>query len=181
VLIDGHDLCDIDLHSYRRQLAMVSQTPFLFNTSILENIRFGKRDATDEEIFEAARLAHIHQFIVDQPHGYDSVVGEQGTNLSGGQRQRITIARAILRDPRILFLDEATSALDSESEQVVQSALANLMKDRTSFVIAHRLSTIQTADVILVMDKGRLEERGTHDELVKSGGLYSRMYRLQQL
>ena len=181
VLIDGHDLCDIDLHSYRRQLAMVSQTPFLFNTSILENIRFGKRDATDEEIFEAARLAHIHQFIVDQPHGYDSVVGEQGTNLSGGQRQRITIARAILRDPRILFLDEATSALDSESEQVVQSALANLMKDRTSFVIAHRLSTIQTADVILVMDKGRIEERGTHDELVKSGGLYSRMYRLQQL
>jgi ATP-binding cassette, subfamily B, bacterial MsbA len=181
VLVDGHDLREIDTQSYRGQMAMVSQSPFLFNTTILENIRYGRRDATDEEIFEAARQANIHEFIVSQPEGYDSIVGEQGTNLSGGQRQRITIARAIVRDPRILVLDEATSALDSESEKAVQSALENLMKGRTSFVIAHRLSTIQSADVILVMENGRLVEQGSHDELIQKSGLYRRMYDLQQL
>ncbi len=181
VLIDGFDLRDLDLHSYRRHLATVSQSPFLFNTTILENIRYGSRDATDEEVYEAARQAYIHEFIVSQPRGYHTVVGEQGSNLSGGQRQRITIARAIVRDPRILLLDEATSALDSETEKDVQGALDNLMQDRTSFVIAHRLPTIRSADVIIVMEHGRLVEQGTHDELIQRGGLYSRMYKLQQL
>lgn len=181
VLIDGQDLRELDTTSYRRRVAMVSQTPFLFNTSIYQNILYGRRDASRAEVEEAAKQAQIHDFIVTQPAGYDTVVGEMGANLSGGQRQRITIARAILRDPRILFLDEATSALDAESEKAVQQALDNLMAGRTSFVIAHRLSTIQSADLILVMDGGRLVEQGDHESLLAQKGLYHRLAQLQQL
>src|SRR5690606_23812054 len=155
--------------------AIVSQQPFLFNTTIYENILLGRPDATREEVFAAARAAHIHDFIVSLPNGYDTLCGERGANLSGGQTQRITIARAVLRDPAILILDEATSALDAESEKVVQEALANLMRGRTSFVIAHRLSTIRLADQILVLDQGRLVEAGRHDDLQRRGGLYHRL------
>ena len=181
VLVDGRDLREINLQSYRRHVAIVSQQPFLFNTTILENIRYGRRDATDKEIYEAARQAQIHDFIVSLPEGYLSIAGERGSNLSGGQMQRITIARAIVRDPRVLFLDEAMSNLDSESEEAVQKALESLMEGRTSFVIAHRLSTIQSADVILVMENGNVVERGAHEELVGKGGLYQRLCELQQL
>lgn len=181
VLIDGLDLCDLDLHSYLRHLAIVSQQPFLFNTTVLENIRFGRPDATMDEVVEAAKSAQIHDFLASQPEGYDSVAGERGCNLSGGQMQRITIARAILRDPEILILDEATASLDSEVELEVQKALENLMKGRTSFVIAHRLSTVVTADQILVLDKGQIVERGKHADLIKQAGLYARLSQLQQL
>jgi subfamily B ATP-binding cassette protein MsbA len=181
VLIDGQDLRDLDVGGYRRHIAMVVQQPFLFNTTIGENIRYGRRDASQDEIEAAARAAQIHDFIVTLPKGYDTLVGERGSNLSGGQMQRVTIARAIVRDPAILFLDEATSALDSESEEAVQRALGNLMRGRTSFVIAHRLSTIRDADVILVLSEGRLVERGRHAELLASGGIYRRMLELQQM
>jgi subfamily B ATP-binding cassette protein MsbA len=181
VLIDGHDLRDLNLQSYRRHVAMVSQQPFLFNTTLMENIRYGRRDATDDEVYEAARQAQIHDFIVNLPLGYLTVTGERGSKLSGGQMQRVTIARAILRNPRILFLDEAMSALDSGSEQAVQRALENLMRGRTSIVIAHRLSTIQNADQILVFEHGQIVERGTHEELVGRQGAYSRLCKLQQL
>jgi ABC-type multidrug transport system fused ATPase/permease subunit len=181
VLVDGRDLRDIKLSCYRRHLAMVSQHPFLFNTTIYENIRYGRPDADSHEILAAARKAQIHDFIESLPDGYQSLVGERGSNLSGGQMQRITIARAILRNPSILLLDEATSALDSESEEAVQTALQNLMQDRTSFIIAHRLATVRDADLILVMDEGRVVEDGTHQELTKKSGLYSRLSQLQNL
>ena len=181
VTIDGRDLRDVNLQSYRRQVATVSQEAFLFNTTIMDNIRFGWREATDEEVFAAAERAQIHDFIAGLPEGYDTVVGERGGRLSGGQMQRITIARAIVRDPRILFLDEATSALDSESEEAVQRALDNLMEGRTSIVIAHRLATIRSAEKILVMEAGRLVEQGTHEELIREGGLYKRLSQLQRL
>ena len=181
ITIDGLDLRDVNLQSYRRQIAAVSQEVFLFNTSIMENIRFGCRDATDEQVFAAAERAQIHDFIAGLPEGYDTKVGERGGRLSGGQMQRITIARAIVRDPRILFLDEATSALDSESEGAVQQALDNLMEGRTSIVIAHRLATIHSADKILVMDSGSVAEQGTHEELIHQGGLYQRLWELQRL
>lgn len=181
VLIDGHDLRDLNLASYRRHLATVSQQPFLFNTTILENIRCGRPDATEPEVVEAAKAAQIHDFITALPEGYESIAGERGCNLSGGQMQRITIARALLRDPAILVLDEATSALDSESEGAVQKALDHLMQGRTCFVIAHRLSTVANADQILVMDAGRVIERGTHAELIEKDGLYARLSQLQQL
>jgi len=179
ILVDGVDLRALKLSDYRRQIAIVSQQPFLFNTTIYENILLGRPDATREEVFAAARAAHIHDFIVSLPNGYDTLCGERGANLSGGQTQRITIARAVLRDPAILILDEATSALDAESEKVVQEALANLMRGRTSFVIAHRLSTIRLADQILVLDQGRLVEAGRHDDLQRRGGLYHRLSQLQ--
>jgi len=181
VFIDGHDLCDINLASYRKHVAMVSQHPFLFNTTLYDNIAYGRRGATEEAVYEAAKQAQIHDHIISLPEGYQTVAGERGSKLSGGQMQRITIARAILRDPRILFLDEATSALDSEGEKAVQKALQNLMRDRTSIVIAHRLATIQNADQILVMDQGRLVEQGSHEELSALDGLYSRLCQLQQL
>ncbi len=181
VLVDGLDLRDIKLSSYRRHLAMVSQYPFLFNTTIHENIRYGRPDATREEIEAAARQAQIHDFIESLPDGYESLVGERGSNLSGGQLQRITIARAIVRNPSILLLDEATSALDSESEEAVQTALQNLMQGRTSFIIAHRLATVRGVDLILVMDEGRVVESGTHEQLTEKNGLYSRLSELQNL
>ncbi len=179
ILIDGVDLRAIKLSDYRSHLAIVSQQPFLFNASILDNILLGHAAASRGEVVAAAKTAQIHDFIESLPRGYDTVCGERGANLSGGQMQRITIARAVLRDPAILILDEATSALDSESEQQVQAALANLMYGRTSFVIAHRLSTIRNADLILVMEKGRLVESGRHDDLLQRAGLYHRLNQLQ--
>ncbi|MEE9128286.1 MAG: ABC transporter ATP-binding protein [Planctomycetota bacterium] len=181
VLVDGRDLRDIRLQSYRRHLAVVSQQPFLFNTTIYDNILCGRPDASEDEVKAAASKAQIHDFIQTLPHGYQSLCGERGSNLSGGQMQRITIARAILRNPSILLLDEAMSALDSASEEAVQSALSNLMQDRTSFIIAHRLATVRDADLILVMDEGRVVESGTHQELTKKSGLYSRLSELQSL
>jgi subfamily B ATP-binding cassette protein MsbA len=181
ILIDGHDLKDLDLVSFRRQLAVVSQQPFLFNTTIFENIRCGRPEATHDEVVDAARNAQIHDFIASLPQDYETLAGERGCNLSGGQMQRITIARAIVRDPRFLLLDEATSALDSESEELVQKALQNLMRGRTCFVIAHRLATVRNADVILVLERGRIVERGTHDALLSGQGLYNRLTQLQQL
>ncbi|MFC2468939.1 MAG: ABC transporter ATP-binding protein, partial [Negativicutes bacterium] len=144
-----------------------------------ENIRYGRLDATEEEIVQAAKDANAHDFIMTLPEGYDTKIGERGLNLSGGQRQRIAIARAILKDPRILILDEATSALDTESEKIVQAALDRLMVGRTSFVIAHRLSTVFNADQIYVIDGGRIHEHGTHEELLAAGGIYSNLYNIQ--
>lgn len=181
ILIDGTDLRELSLRDYRDHTALVVQQPFLFNTSIRENIRYGRPSATDAEIEAAARAAQIHDFVIGLPKGYDTPVGERGSNLSGGQMQRITIARAIVRDPAILFLDEATSALDSESEEAVQKALTNLRRGRTSFVIAHRLSTIRDADLILVFEAGRIVERGQHEDLLAKKGLYARLIDLQTL
>ena len=145
----------------------------------MENIRYGRLEATDEEVIEAAKAANAEEFIKELPEGYDTKLGERGLNLSGGQRQRLAIARAILKNPRVLILDEATSALDTESEKIVQDALDNLMVGRTSFVIAHRLSTIFNADQIFVVENGHLREHGTHDELLAAGGLYSNLYNIQ--
>jgi ABC-type multidrug transport system fused ATPase/permease subunit len=181
ILIDGVDLRELRLADYRSHTAVVSQQPFLFNTTVRANIAYGKPGATQVEIEAAARAANIHDFLVAQPLGYDTLAGERGSNLSGGQMQRITIARAILRDPAILFLDEATSALDSENEELVQRALDNLRKGRTSFVVAHRLSTVVDADLIVVLDQGRVVETGTHAELLARNGVYQRMYALQAL
>jgi ATP-binding cassette subfamily B protein/subfamily B ATP-binding cassette protein MsbA len=179
ILLDGQPLCDIDLHSYRHLLGMVEQEVFLFDGSMAENIAYGRPTATRGEIEEAAKAAAAHGFIIQSPKGYDTLIGERGFRLSGGQRQRIAIARAILADPRILILDEATSNLDSESELLIQQSLSRLLKHRTSFVIAHRLSTIKNADLILVMDAGRIVQTGTHAELLALPGLYQQMVRLQ--
>ena len=179
ILIDGQDLREIRLADYRAHTAVVSQQPFLFNTTVRANIEFGKLGATQAEIEAAARAANIHDFIVTLPQGYETIVGERGGNLSGGQQQRVTIARAIVRNPSILFLDEATSALDSENERLVQGALDNLRKERTSIVIAHRLSTIVDADLIVVLEAGQVVESGTHAALLARNGVYRRMYELQ--
>lgn len=179
IYIDGYDVRDVRLASLRTHIGVVPQDVFLFARTIRENILYGKPKATEEEVVEAARLAHAHDFIVDFPEGYDTVIGERGVKLSGGQRQRIAIAREILRNPRILILDEATSSLDSESERLIQQALDNLMRDRTSFVIAHRLSTVLHADLIVVLDRGYMVEQGTHEELLAYGGLYRRLYETQ--
>ena len=179
IAIDGLDIRDVTLNSLRSQIGIVPQETLLFSTSIMENIRYGRLDATDEEVIEAARSANAHEFISQMPEGYATLIGERGLALSGGQRQRIAIARAILKDPQILILDEATSALDTESEKIVQAALDQLMLGRTSFVIAHRLSTIFNADCIFVIDHGRVVERGTHSELLALDGLYSHLYNIQ--
>jgi subfamily B ATP-binding cassette protein MsbA len=179
VLIDDTDIRAVTLASLRAQIAFVPQEPFLFGTTAKENIRFGREGASDEEVIEAAKAANAHEFVAALPDGYDTEVGERGTRLSVGQKQRIAIARAILRDPRILILDEATSAQDSESERLVQEAMRRLMEGRTSFVIAHRLSTVLRADRIVVLDAGRVSEVGTHAELLRKGGIYSRLHALQ--
>jgi subfamily B ATP-binding cassette protein MsbA len=179
VLIDGVDLSTVQLDSYRRHLGVVLQETFLFDGSIRENIAFARPGAEQDEVLEAARLAHVDEFTMGFPDGYDTIVGERGVRLSGGQRQRVAIARAILADPRILILDEATSSLDSESEALIQEGLAWLMKGRTTFVIAHRLSTIRRADRILVVEKGEIVERGTHAALLAAGGRYHAMYTRQ--
>ena len=179
ICIDGVDIRKITVRSLREQIAMVPQETILFNASIYENILYGRLDADKASVIEAAKAANAHDFIMQLPDGYETQIGERGSQLSGGQRQRIAIARAILKNPRILILDEATSALDAESERVVQDALDKLMVGRTTFVIAHRLSTIQRADKILVMEKGRLIECGCHTELLDAGGLYCKLYSLQ--
>ncbi|MGE0500924.1 MAG: ABC transporter transmembrane domain-containing protein [Rhizobiaceae bacterium] len=179
ILVDGVDICATDPEDLRRRIAIVPQEPTIFAASIRDNIAFGRPDATDAEIEQAARDAHAHEFIEKLPRGYAAPVGERGVTLSGGQRQRLAIARAILRDAPILLLDEATSALDAESETLVQTALERLMKDRTTIVIAHRLATILKADRILVMENGAIVEQGTHASLVRRKGLYARLARLQ--
>ncbi len=179
ITIDGLDVRHVTRDSLMRQIAIVGQHPFLFNRPIAENIRYGKPDATDQEVEDAARAANIHDFIAGLPDGYQTPAGEAGARFSGGQRQCVTIARAILKNAPILILDEATSSLDAESEMLVQRALGNLMEGRTTFVIAHRLSTVRHADRIVVLKDGRIVEEGTHEELLELGGEYSRLYRLQ--
>ncbi len=179
ITVDGYDVRDVTTESLRSQIGIVPQETVLFSATVRENIRYGRLNATDAEIEAAAKSANAHDFIMALPEGYDTEIGERGANLSGGQRQRIAIARAILKDPRILILDEATSALDTESEKVVQAALDRLMVGRTSFVIAHRLSTIIGADRIYVLDGGRVREQGTHEELLAAGGLYAGLYQIQ--
>jgi len=179
VRIDGIDVRRITRDSLMRQISIVGQHPFLFNRSIAENIRYGRPDASDEEVADAARAANIHDFILSLPNGYETLAGETGSRFSGGQRQCVTIARAILKNAPILILDEATSSLDAESEMLVQQALNNLMQGRTTFVIAHRLSTVRHADRIVVLKDGRIVEQGTHRELLELGGEYSRLCRLQ--
>ena len=179
VKIDGEDIRLVDRSSLRRQIGIVAQETVLFDDTIRNNIAYGRSDATEDAIIEAARAAFAWEFIERLPQGLDTLVGENGLRLSGGQRQRLAIARAILRDPPILILDEATSSLDSESEKLVQKALANLVKARTTLIIAHRLSTVQHADRIVVMNRGRIEEMGTHAELLRKGGLYTRLYQTQ--
>lgn len=173
ILLDGKDISDLQLHSLREQIAIVQQDVFLFNGTIRENIAYGNFDATEEQIMEAARRANIHDYIVEQPEGYNTQVGERGVKLSGGQKQRIAIARAFLKNPPILILDEATSALDNVTERAIQRALDELCKGRTTLVVAHRLSTIRGADKIVVLTENGIEEQGTHEELVAKGGIYA--------
>ena len=179
ITVDGHDLRSVTMDSWYRQIALVPQETILFGGTILDNIRYGNEKASQEEVVAASRAAHAHDFIMSFPDQYQTIVGEKGINVSGGQRQRIAIARAVVKNPQILLLDEATSALDSESERLIQEALERLMKGRTTFVIAHRLTTIQRADRILVLNKGRLVETGTHAELIERKGLYQYLYTLR--
>jgi len=179
ICIDGHNLKDVTLESLSSAIGMVTQETYLFHDTIRTNLTYAKPDATQEEIEAAAKAANIHNFIMDLSDGYDTIVGERGYRLSGGEKQRIALARVILKNPRILVLDEATSSLDSESEALIQDALKRVMAGRTSIVIAHRLSTILAADIILVMDRGRIAERGTHEELLTLGGIYSQLYETQ--
>jgi ABC-type multidrug transport system fused ATPase/permease subunit len=179
VLIDGHDVRDVTLTSLRSQVGIVLQETFLFNMTVRNNIRYGRSDASDAEVEAAARAAAAHEFIVGLPEGYDTYCGERGARLSGGQRQRIAIARAILVNPRILILDEATSSVDTRTDYMIQRALDDLMVNRTTIVIAHRISTIQRADQILVINNGRVIDRGTHRELLRRSGVYQHLYEIQ--
>jgi len=176
IKIDDIPVRSVTLESLRRQIGIVLQETMLFGSTIRENIAFGRPDATQEEIEAAAKAAAAHEFIMAMPDGYDTEVGERGVTLSGGQRQRIAIARALLLDPRILILDDATSSVDTETEQRIQQALAKLMRDRTCFVIAQRVSTVRNADLILVLDRGRLVAQGQHDELIRESGIYADIY-----
>jgi ATP-binding cassette subfamily B protein len=179
VRIDGHDVRSLDLAALRQRIGIVLQTSLLFSVSVAENIAYGRPDASQAEIVQAAQAAQAHEFILKLPEGYDTVVGERGITLSGGQRQRVAIARALLMDPRILILDDSTSSVDTQTERLIQQALDTLMQGRTTFIIAHRLSTVRRADQILVMDQGRIVERGAHSELLARGGLYREIYDLQ--
>ncbi len=176
VLVDGYDIRDVKIATLRRQIGLVPQETILFGVSIRENIAYGRPEATEEEIVAAAKMANAHEFITALPDGYETLAGERGSQLSGGQKQRIAIARALLRNPRILILDEATSALDTEAERLVQEALERLLKGRTTFIIAHRLSTVQGADKIVVLSRGKIVEVGTHEQLLQAHGLYAKMH-----
>ena len=179
ILIDGHNVKDFNRSELREMFGMVLQDTWLFQGTIMENIRYGKLDATDEEVMEAAKAACAHQFIMQQPKGYQTILNEETSNISQGQKQLLTIARAILADNRILILDEATSSVDTRTEILIQKAMDNLMKGRTSFIIAHRLSTIRDADRILVMKDGNIVEQGTHEELLEKDGFYAQLYNSQ--
>lgn len=179
IRLDGHDLRQLQQQAFRRHVALVTQEPFLFNDTVRHNILFGRLDATDEEIETAARLANAHEFIMDLPNGYHTLVGERGVKLSGGQKQRICIARAFLANPKVLLLDEATASVEPESEALIQAALERLMQGRTTIIVTHRLSLVRDCDRILVIDEGRVMESGTHEQLVEKDGWYARMYRLQ--
>ena len=179
IKIDGHNVKDFNRSELREMFGMVLQDTWLFHGSIKDNIRYGKLDATDEEVIEAAKAAHVHRFVQTLPNGYDMELNEEASNVSQGQKQLLTIARAILADPKILILDEATSSVDTRTEVRIQKAMDNLMKGRTSFVIAHRLSTIRDADLILVMKDGDIIEQGNHEELIARGGFYAELYNSQ--
>ena len=179
ILIDGQDLRDVQIESLRQAIGVVFQESMLFNRSIRDNLRVGKPDATDAEIEQACRQADAHEFIIRQPRGYDTMIGERGSTLSGGQRQRLAIARALLKNPPVLILDEATSALDSATEARVSRALKTLMRGRTTFIIAHRLSTVRDADEILVFEAGRIVERGTFQSLLARNGLFAGLVETQ--
>jgi subfamily B ATP-binding cassette protein MsbA len=179
IRLDDLDLREIEVKSLRRLMGIVTQETILFHDSVRNNIAYGLQEISQEKLIQAAEAANAHRFIIELPQGYDTVIGERGVKLSGGQRQRLAIARALLKNPPILILDEATSALDSESEMLVQQAIERLMANRTSFVIAHRLSTILHAHQIIVLDKGRIVQRGTHDELLVQRGIYQKLYKMQ--
>ena len=178
ILVDGQDIRKVTLKSLRDQIGMVQQDVYLFAGTIMENIRYGKPDATEAEVIEAAKNANAHEFIMSFPDGYETDIGQRGIKLSGGQKQRLSIARVFLKNPPILIFDEATSALDNESEKVVQDSLEKLAKNRTTFVIAHRLTTIQNAEKILVLTEEGIAESGTHEELLRKGGVYEKLYHM---